>query len=277
MRVLITGGTGNLGSALVREAANAGHIVRVMSRRPRPQGAATELEWAEADLASGVGVHEAVAGTDAIIHAASDPRRTAAVDVGGTRHLAEAARQNSIRHLLYISIVGIDRIPYSYYQRKLEAEKVIESSGAPYSILRATQFHSLVDLLISMAARVPLLMPLPTAFKFQSVAETDVAARLVGQLAAGPGGRLDDFGGPDVLTLGEMAETWLKVKGARRKKLIRLPVPGAIAAAFRAGKNTTPDTARGSIGWCEWLAQNSVNTYLQRQSSTAKPARSNVE
>jgi uncharacterized protein YbjT (DUF2867 family) len=272
MRVLITGGTGNLGSALVREAVNAGHVVRVMSRRPRPQPAANELEWAQGDLASGSGIVEAVAGADAIIHAASDPRQTAAVDVNGTRHLLEAARRNSISHLLYISIVGIDEIPYSYYRRKLETEALITSSGVPHSILRATQFHSLVDLLISMAARVPLLMPLPVAFKFQSVAERDVAARLVGQLTAGPGGRLDDFGGPEVLTLGEMAGTWMKVRGVRRKKLIRLPLPGALAAAIRAGKNRTPDTPRGHINWREWLAENSVNKYLQRQSLATRQA-----
>ena len=252
MRVLVTGGTGNLGRALERSALAAGHIVRIMSRRPRPQ-AITNREWAQADIGSGAGVREAVAGVEAILHAATDPRRATDVDVNGTRHLVEAARGTGITHLIYVSIVGIDEIPYSYYKRKREAEEIIKLSGVPPSILRATQFHSLLNTLVSVAARVPIMMPLPTDFKFQPVAESEVAERLVRQLGEPPGERLLGYGGPEVLTLGEMAETWMSVKGVR-KKLIHVPLPGSVAAGFRAGKNTGAD-ARGIIPWREWLLQ----------------------
>ncbi len=254
MKVLVTGGTGNLGRALTRAVTAAGHTVRIMSRRSRPQSATNNFEWAQANVASGDGVWEAVAGVGAILHAASDPRRARAVDVHGTRHLVEAARASGIAHLVYVSIVGIDDIPYSYYQRKREAEEIITSSGVPHSILRATQFHSLVDALVSVAARVPVVMLLPTDFKFQSVAEPEVAARLVRQLTERPCGRLPDFGGAEVLTLGELAETWLSVKGMQ-KRLVHLPLPGAVAAGFRAGRNTAPEGARGVTRWREWLMQ----------------------
>jgi uncharacterized protein YbjT (DUF2867 family) len=254
MKVLVTGGTGNLGRALTRAVTATRHTVRIMSRRDRPQLATNNFEWAQADIALGEGVREAVAGVDAILHAASDPRRARAVDVNGTRHLVEAAQASGIAHLIYVSIVGIDDIPYSYYKRKREAEEIIKSSGVPYSVLRATQFHSLVDSLVSVAARVPVVMPLPTDFKFQSVAESEVAERLVRQLIERPGGRLPDLGGAEVLTLGEMAEIWMSVKGAR-KKLVHLPLPGAIAAGFRAGKNTAPEGVRGVTRWREWLIQ----------------------
>ena len=252
MRVLVTGGTGNLGRALERSALAAGHIVRIMSRRPRPQSI-NNREWAQADVASGAGVREAVAGVDAILHAATDPRRAKEVDVNGTRHLVEAARASGITHLIYVSIVGIDEIPYSYYKRKREAEEIIRLSGVPHSILRATQFHSLLHTLLSVAARVPMVLPLPTDFKFQSVAESEVAERLVRQLGERPSGRLADYGGPEVLTLGAMARTWMSVKGVR-KKLIHVPLPGAVAAGFRAGTNTGAE-ARGVITWREWLLQ----------------------
>ena len=127
----------------------------------------------------------------------------------------------------------------------------------PHTTLRATQFHPLVAGFISKAARVPLLLPLPTGFKFQCVAEAEVAARLVGCLDEGPRGRVEDFGGPEVLTLGEMAVGWMEAKGVR-KKLVPLPLPGAAAAAFRAGKNTAPHGARGSIRWRDWLALSST-------------------
>src|SRR5947208_17159226 len=114
MKVLVTGGTGSLGRPLVRAVNRAGHGVRVMSRRPRRASAAGDTEWAQADIASGDGVRAAVDGVDAVIHAATDPRRPNAVDVGGTRHVIEAARSTGVRHIIYVSIVGIDEIPFPY-------------------------------------------------------------------------------------------------------------------------------------------------------------------
>ncbi|HEX5708967.1 MAG TPA: NAD(P)H-binding protein [Pyrinomonadaceae bacterium] len=254
MRVLITGGNGSLGRDLVRAVACEGRRVRVMSRRPRAQSASSEVEWAQADIATGEGLRAAVADVDVVIHAASDPRRTDAVDVEGTRRLVDAARDARVAHLVFISIVGIDEIPFYYYKRKLAAERIIEASGLPYSTLRATQFHSLIEFSLSALARVPLVLPLPTDFKFQSVAQEEVAELLARCLDEGPRGRLPDFGGPEVLTLGEMAATWMEAKGVR-KRLVRLPLPGATAAAFRAGKNTTPETVRGVMSWREWVAR----------------------
>jgi uncharacterized protein YbjT (DUF2867 family) len=253
MRVLITGGTGLLGSALVRTAAGAGHEVRVLSRRAR--AASEGVEYAVGDIASGVGLSAALEGVDAVIHAASDPRRPEEVDVGGSSRLVEAARAASVGHLIYVSIVGVDRIPVRYYRAKLKAEQIVASSGVPHTVVRATQFHAFVAWLISQAARVPLVLPLPSGFKFQPVDETEVAARLVRCLADGPRGRAGDFGGPEVLPLEEMAAAWMEAAGVR-KKVLRLPLPGAAAASLRAEANTAPDGERGSVSWGEWLELN---------------------
>lgn len=267
MNVLITGATGQLGRELAPIAAAAGHTVRIMSRHARPapsNSPAVSFEWAQADIASGQGVPEAVEGIDAVFHLASDLRQSEAVDVDGTWHLTQAAHQAGVGHLIYVSIVGIDDIPLGYYKRKRQAEGIVASSGVPHSILRATQFHSLLDSLVSAAARVPLVMSLPTDFQYQGVAEQDVAQRLICCLAQGPGGRLADFGGPQVLTLGDIARSWLEVHGIRRR-LIHLPLPGPVAAGFRAGKNTVPSdkvgagmetevgTEVGTVDWREWL------------------------
>ena len=250
--VLITGGTGSLGASLVRAVSSAGHRVRVASRRPRPDVTPSNVEWRRVDLVSGDGIETALEGVQAVVHAASDPRRAAVVDVEGTRRLVEAARSARVGHIVYISIVGIDDIPLGYYKHKRAAEDVIRSSGVPYSILRATQFHTLIDFFLSKAASVPLVMPVAADFKFQPVAPSEVADQMTACINAGPRGRLADFGGPEVLSLLEMAETWKGVKGVR-KVLIRVPVPGAVAAGFRAGKNTVPDGPRGSIRWRDWL------------------------
>jgi uncharacterized protein YbjT (DUF2867 family) len=252
MKILLTGGTGGLGREVVRAAEAAGHTVRIASRRARPEGVPAAREWARMDLDSGEGVADALAGADAVIHAASDPRRHATVDVEGTRRLADAARAAGTPHLVYVSIVGVDGIPFGYYRSKFAAERIVESSGVPHSILRATQFHTLVDAMLAGFARVPLLMPLPTTFRFQSCATAEAAARLVRAAEAGPGGRLTDFGGPEVLTLGEMAAAWKAARGIRRP-VLHLPLPGALAAAFRAGKNTAPEGDRGAVRWADWL------------------------
>jgi uncharacterized protein YbjT (DUF2867 family) len=154
------------------------------------------------------------------------------------------------------ALVGVDAVPVAYYRQKLAAEQALGESGVPFTIQRITQFHSFVDALLEKAARVPLVMPLPTDFKFQPIDEGEAAARLLECLAAGPQGRAPDFGGPEVLTLGDMADEWRHARRVRRWP-VHVPIPGAAAAALRAGKNTAPSGARGVTRWSEWLARSS--------------------
>jgi uncharacterized protein YbjT (DUF2867 family) len=251
-RVLVTGGTGGLGSELVPRLVAAGHTVRVMSRRPAPEDKASDLEWAQAQLLPPEGLAEAVAGVDAIAHCASSPfRKARQVDVDGTRRLLEAAREAGVSHFLYISIVGIDRIPLPYYKVKLAAEKVIEESGVPYSILRAPQFHSLLDRMLGAMLRFPVGF-VPGFAKFQLMDTGEVAERMVTAIAAGPGGRLPDIGGPEVRSASELARAWLKARGKRRL-VLPLPAFGKVAAGFRAGFNCAPDARDGRMTWEQWL------------------------
>ena len=88
------------------------------------------------------------------------------MDVDGTRNLLEAARAAGTPHLVYISIVGIHRVPYRYYQAKLAAERLIQASGLPWTILRSTQFHQLL-LVTRGLVRLPLV-PVPAATSWRS-------------------------------------------------------------------------------------------------------------
>lgn len=241
--VLVTGGTGTLGAHVVHLLRGRGHDVRVLSRR---QGAGTHV----GDLNTGAGVAEALRDVQWVVHAASDTRRLGRRDVAQTRHLLDAAA-DGVEHVLYVSIVGIDAIPFVYYRRKLQCEELIDASAVPSTILRATQFHELAAMALRALQRWPLA-PLPSGFRFQTVAAREVAVRVVDIVEQAPAGRADDLGGPEVLELAKMAEVWRAHRG-RPRRFFSLPLPGRVAAGFKEGRNTCPDHGDGRQTWEQFV------------------------
>jgi uncharacterized protein YbjT (DUF2867 family) len=252
MNVLITGGTGALGVVVAERVSLAGHAVRLLRREAIDDARPSAYQRAAGDLASGAGIAAAVAGVDAVLHLASDPARPEVVDVDGTRRLAQAARDQGVRHMVYVSIVGVDVIPYRYYRCKRQAELILQEGHVPYSIVRATQFHGFVSGLLAALARCPVIMPIPAGFRVQPVDVNDVADCLVRSLSTGPSHRIAHFGGPEILRLGDMARTWIASMHHRRR-VVSIPVPGRVARAFRAGGNVDADSERGLTTWAEWL------------------------
>ncbi|MBE3558164.1 MAG: NAD(P)H-binding protein [Ktedonobacteraceae bacterium] len=248
--ILVTGGAGKLGHLVVKHLSTAGYPVRGMSRRASPGKDWPGAEWKQADLATGAGLAEAIQGMDVVVHTAGNGSRQ--VDFEGTRRLLDAARKAGVSHIVYISIVGIDKVPYAYGKVKLACEDLIKHSGIPWSILRATQFHSLIDLVLHQLARLPLVMLTPTDLLLQPVAEEDVARRLCEIVQAGPSDCVPDMGGPQIYTSEELARIWLK---QHRMHRIILPIflPGKTARAMRQGGNTCPQWAIGTITWEAWL------------------------
>jgi len=240
--ILVTGGSGTLGRELVPMLREQGHDVRVLSRRPTGGSHV-------ADLVTASGLADALAGVELVVHAASDTRRFGRTDLAQTRNLLRSSGQ--VSHLVYISIVGIDQIPLAYYQRKLACEHEIEASGVPHTILRATQFHELMARPLHATERLPVV-PLPLRFQFQPVAAADVARRIAELVEAQPAGRAADFGGPELLTLGDMARTWRQARGRPRAHW-PLAVPGRVGQVFRAGLNTCPDHRAGTQRWADFV------------------------
>ena len=103
--ILVTGGTGTLGRHVVPRLRSAGRDVRVLSRSRRE--GEEGIEFVAGDLATGEGLDTAVAGTETILHLAG----SAQGDAEKARHLVRAASRAGVRHLVYISVVGADRIP----------------------------------------------------------------------------------------------------------------------------------------------------------------------
>ncbi len=250
-RVLITGGSGELGRQLVPRLLATGHTVRTLSRRARPAGADPAVEWAQASLASGEGLAAALKDVDSIVHAASTPAGAKKIDTGGAARLL-ALIQGTQTHFFYISIVGVDRHPFFYYKAKYATEKLVEQSTAPWTILRATQFHAFLGrLILPSFYRLPLFL-VPTDLVFQPIDEGEVAEHMVQLLQQGPRGRAADIGGPHILTLGELARTWLLAQ-KRTRRIVHIAIPGAQAAAFRQGLHTAPDHKFGHLTWQQWL------------------------
>jgi uncharacterized protein YbjT (DUF2867 family) len=252
MNVLVTGGTGALGREVVIDLRGSGHRVRVLSRK-----AGTGADWVQGDLATGAGLDRAVADMDAIVHAgsaAAQPWRLRATDVRGTRRLLEAAKRAHVNHLVFISIVGMEDVAYAYYRQKLAAEKIVREGIVPWSILRATQFHTLMETFLGGFARAPRLAAVPFAWQFQPVDTRDVAARLTEVVTGKPAGVLPDFGGPEVRTFKSLAESWLKARRLN-KRLVNLNVPLKFSRQFADGKLLTPNHIDGKITFEQYLVR----------------------
>jgi uncharacterized protein YbjT (DUF2867 family) len=246
--VLVTGATGTLGSRVLPAALAAGHRVSALSRRDRAED--SPVRWRRGDLLSGTGIDDALDGVDAVVNCATQPSRDR--DVASMHNLAAAARRAGVRHLVHVSIVGIERIPLPYYQTKLRVEEALHGAGIGHTVLRATQFHELISTTFSMQRYSPVLWALRDV-RFQPIDTIEVASRLVELIDTEPAGRVPDIGGPTVHTHAELAQIFLAARGGRRK-VVAVPVPGRIVAGYRTGANLVPENPVGSVQFADYLA-----------------------
>lgn len=245
----VTGGTGTLGRLVVRGLCSAGHAVTVLSRRPRHTPGLESVNWVTADLRTGHGLGASLEGVGTVVHCATS---NTSADAKLGRHLVSAAQRHGGVHLVYISIVGVDRIDYGYYRAKLETEQLLQDCGLPWTVLRATQFHELISRACTFLARPPV-MAVPAATSFQPIAAAEVADRLVTLATGPPAGRVPDLGGPEVLPSRELALLHLQARRQRRL-VVPLTLPGPIFAGYRHGHHLAPQNPAGRLTFSQWLA-----------------------
>lgn len=247
MRVAVTGATGSIGRPLVEELAKRGHEVRALSRRSPTH---------PIDLETGEGLARALEGCATVVDASNaGPAEKAARSVlieGGARLLAAAA-DAGVQHHVCISIVGCDLLPMPYYRVKVDQEQLVADSGVPHSIVRATQFHTLIAGLFEAASRFRVL-PGGRAL-IQPVAPRQVAEVLAAVAEGSPLDGPETVVGPEVLELGAMARSWRAITGARGI-VIPAPLPPKFGRPLKEGVLTDPDPDhQGTLGWAAWLGR----------------------
>jgi len=254
--ILVTGGTGTLGRLVVSRLRKAGRDVRVLSRSAHesPDG----VEYVVGDVSTGEALDRAVVGAEIVIHCAGSGKG----DDDKARNIVQAASLAGVKHLVFISVVGADRIPvtsgldrtmFGYFDAKRKAEQIVADSGLPFTTLRATQFHDLNLLAVQQVAKMPVA-PAPAGFKFQPIDADEVAERLVELALGSPAGLVSDIGGPHIYTMTDLIRGYLRAV-RRRRPIMQMRMPGKAARAFREGANLTPDRAVGRKTWEEFLTE----------------------
>ncbi|MFI6296255.1 SDR family oxidoreductase [Nonomuraea sp. NPDC050790] len=244
MTILITGGTGTLGRLVLPLLRRTGEEVRVLTRAPRPP--ADGVAYVKGDLVAGEGLDAALAGAEVVLHLAGGAKG----DDVAAANLVEAARAAGVRHIVFISVIGADRVPLGWFRNKLAAERAVTGSGIPWTILRAAQFHDLALRTARAMAKLPVV-PVPGGMRFQPVDARDVAERLVELVRGEPAGLVADLAGPSVYGMGDLVRGYLATTGGKR---LMLPVrmPGKAGRAYRAGENLT--LSGGTTGGRTWEA-----------------------
>jgi uncharacterized protein YbjT (DUF2867 family) len=243
VKVAVLGGTGLLGRRAVRELAKDGIDHTIAGR------SAEGPKAVRVDIATGQGVPKAITDCDTVMLLSSNPAKSRQVDVEGTKQLLPLIED---RHLIYISIVGVDRHPFRYYRAKYEVEQMISATVQNYSILRATQFHDLLVFTLAKLARMWPYCLVPGGFVFQPVDVDEVARHLVDIAKSVPAQMLPDLAGPEIIDIKTLARTYMTAIG-RERPVLGVHVPGKSARAFRQGIHTNPERAVGRKTWAQHL------------------------
>lgn len=261
--VLVTGGSGHLGTDVVRLLLERGERVRVLTRTPRTE---PDVNTFEGDLATGRGIREAVTGARSIIHAATlspaarrghfQPvdfvKSPPDVDVEGTRRLLYEAKRAGVEHIVHVSIVGVQQSKVPYLRRKAQAENIVRSSAVPWTIISATPFYWLLARFHDHMRKQRVWFA-PSNLPMQPGDSAEFAVYVAEALQTGPAGDVRCFAGPEVLSQADIAGQYQAARDVHRR-ILEVPIPGLAVRA--SGPQTCRDGRLGTTTWSEWLRRN---------------------
>jgi uncharacterized protein YbjT (DUF2867 family) len=243
MKIVVIGGTGLIGSKVVEKLKQKKH--EVLAAAPKTG----------VNTITGAGLREVMAGTQVAIDLANSPsfEDKAVLEFFETseRNLLAAEAAAGLRHHVALSIVGIDRSDNGYFRAKVAQEKLIKSSGIPYTIIRSTQFMEFTGAIADSSADGNTVKIPPGLF--QPIAADDVAAFVTDVAVAAPRNGIVEIAGPERAPFDEIVARYLKAVGDPRK------VVSDPAARYYGGlveeRSLVPlgEAGLGRIGLDEWL------------------------
>jgi uncharacterized protein YbjT (DUF2867 family) len=243
MKIVVMGGTGLIGSKTVAILRQGGH--EVVAASPK----------SGVNCITGEGLKEALAGAQVVIDLANSPsfEDKAVLEFFETsgRNLLAAEAAANVQHHVALSIVAIDRTDNGYFRAKVAQEKLIKTSGIPYTIVRATQFLEFVRGIADSGADGNMVRLPPILF--QPIASDDVAAMVADVALAAPRNGIVEIAGPERARLNEIIARYLKAVGDPRE------VVSDPAARYWGGRvdehSLVPlgEARLGRIGLDEWL------------------------
>src|SRR5215472_1583897 len=243
MKIVVIGGTGLIGSKAVVILRQGGH--EVLAASPK----------SGVDTITGEGVKEAVAGAQVVIDLANSPsfEEKAVLEFFETsgRNLLAAEGAAGVRHHVALSIVGTDRSDNGYFRAKVAQEKLIEASGIPYTIIRATQFMEFLGGIAASSADGNIVRLSPGLF--QPIAADDVAPIVAEVALAAPRNGIVEIAGPERAPFNEIVARYLKAVGDQRE-VVRDPEALYFGGRVEERSLVPLGEARlGHIGLDEWL------------------------
>ncbi|WP_329147935.1 NAD(P)H-binding protein [Streptomyces sp. NBC_01456] len=242
MKLAVIGGTGLIGSQVVKKLNAAGH-----EAVPYAQSTGT-------DVLSGQGLDEAVAGADVLVNLTNSPtfdEASLAFFRTSMDNLLAAARKGGVGHFVILSIVGVDQVPeLDYYRAKALQEEILAAGPVPYSIVRATQFMEFMDAVLSWTADGDTVR-LP-ATPIQPIASKDVAAAVADVATGAPLGGIRKIAGPEVFSLDDLGRLTLAHK-ADDRTVVTDPTAGMFAAV-QGDVLTDMDAHLAPTRYADWLA-----------------------
>jgi uncharacterized protein YbjT (DUF2867 family) len=244
MKIAVIGGTGLIGSRVVKILNASGHE------------AVPHSPSSGVDLLSGQGLPEALKGAGVVVNLTNSPTfddASPAFFQTTMDNLLAAAKAAGVGHAVILSIVGADQVPgLVYYRAKVLQEDILKAGPVPYSIVRATQFFEFIDAALSWTAdentvRLPatLVQPIAAADVAQAVADVSVGAPLMGTRSVA---------GPEVFRLDELGKITLATRGDHRT-VVTDNSAGMFAAAAGDALIAKDGAVIAKTTYREWLAR----------------------
>lgn len=246
MKLVVIGGTGLIGKKLVPLLRQRGH-------EAVPASPSTGV-----NALTGEGLAGALTGTDVVVDVSNSPSwaddAVMAFFDASTRNLLAAERAAAVKHHVAVSVVGVDRMPDSGYMRaKVNQERLVESGGVPYTVVRATQFFEFLGGIADSGAEADAVR-LSTAL-MQPLAADDVADALADVAVGTPLNATVELAGPEAMPIAEFVGRYLAASGDRREVIADPRAPYYGAKMGDRGIAPGPNPRLGPTRFADWAAR----------------------